>query len=353
MASSTSKGPRILELADRIASDIRRRKLKPGDAYLGTADIARMLRVSSTTANRALQLLARRQVLVRKQRRGTLIARPPSPEAASSLRRLHLLVHNDYLRSEGLLADGLVLGIQGQLPAAEIQFNFFPETNEAAYVEQLVAEALRASGTEGFALVRSSVQAQRLLLASGLPTVITGTLMPSIVGLSFVDRDHAQIGRLMAEHMRQVRCRRVAVLLRDRPGEGDHLLLDSVGKELGAAGFRVDCLQVRCLPADEPAVRSAVQTLIDDGPKPLGLICRSRPIAEAAAAACARAPRQAHVALCDIYRKDQAEPTYPYIEPLLSAEETGAQIAQMLERQARGATAPEHLIIPVRLRVPE
>src|SRR5271163_2507531 len=128
--------PRIVDLADRILDDIRRKKLRPGDPYLSTAEIARLLRVSGTAANRALQLLGQRQVLERRQRRGTFIAAPATSSHGASLRRVHLVVHRDYLRTEGLLADGVVFGVQGELPQAEIQFNFLPESNEIDYVQR-------------------------------------------------------------------------------------------------------------------------------------------------------------------------------------------------------------------------
>src|SRR3954470_19347948 len=106
-------GPRqIIELADRIAEDIRRRELRPGDAYLSTAEVARVMQVNGTKANRALQLLARRRVLDRRQRKGTFIAPPPADAdtPGPALDVVHLLVQQDYLRTEGLLADGVVLG---------------------------------------------------------------------------------------------------------------------------------------------------------------------------------------------------------------------------------------------------
>ena len=52
--------PRILLLADHIAEDIKRRKLKPGDPYQGTTETAEMLGVSTTAANRAMQVLVKR-----------------------------------------------------------------------------------------------------------------------------------------------------------------------------------------------------------------------------------------------------------------------------------------------------
>src|SRR3984957_16744093 len=130
MTPTVPQAPRIVDLADRILADIRRKRLRPGDPYLSTAEIARLLRVSGTAANRALQLLAQRQVLERRQRRGAFIARGPAGGKTVVVNRVHLLVHRDYLRAEGLLADGVVLGIQGELPQAEIQFNFLPESSE-------------------------------------------------------------------------------------------------------------------------------------------------------------------------------------------------------------------------------
>src|SRR3954451_11682207 len=137
-----------IDLADRIAEDIRRRELRPGDAYLSTAEEARGMQVNGTKANRALQLLARRRVLDRRQRKGTFIAQPPSDPPGPALDVVHLLVQQDYLRTEGLLADGVVLGIQGVLPSATLQFNFLPGGNEADYADRMIAEALRSPRPE-------------------------------------------------------------------------------------------------------------------------------------------------------------------------------------------------------------
>src|SRR5262245_1982988 len=107
---TVSAGAKIVDVADQIVADIRRRKLRPGDSYLTTAETAHWLRVSGSTVNRALQLLAQRGVIQRRQRQGTLIA---DLESDSPLRRVHLVVREDHLRTEGLWADGVLLGLQG------------------------------------------------------------------------------------------------------------------------------------------------------------------------------------------------------------------------------------------------
>jgi len=79
---------------------IQTRKLKPGDPYFTTSETARSFQVSGTTANRALQLLSQRRVLVRRQRAGTFIAEPESNGSTQTLQRVHLVVHIDRDQSQ-------------------------------------------------------------------------------------------------------------------------------------------------------------------------------------------------------------------------------------------------------------
>ena len=76
VSTGYSQTPHIVALARRLEEDIRQRGLKPGDAYLDLKKSARMLGVSSSTANRALQLLTQRGALTRVQRLGTFVSAP-------------------------------------------------------------------------------------------------------------------------------------------------------------------------------------------------------------------------------------------------------------------------------------
>jgi DNA-binding LacI/PurR family transcriptional regulator/DNA-binding transcriptional regulator YhcF (GntR family) len=353
----SSRSRTLSELADALAGDIRTRRLRPGDPYLTTAEAARLLGVNAAKANRVLQLLAQRRVLVRRQRKGAFIAQPPSSLEEAVLDRIHLLVQRDYLKTEGVLADGTILGLQGVLPRANIQFNLLPGPDEEEdYLNGLIAEALRASRPQGFVLVRSSVQAQRLFQASGLPTVVYGSLLPSIQSMAQVERDQRQIGALLARYLIGKQCRRLAVLLRDHVGEGDHQLLDAVMEELAAADFELGALTIRCLPADWETVQASVVKLAALRPGPLGLICRSEPLARAAASATPHLMGRAkpRVVVCDVYRKDINEPPLPHIVMTPSPEEIGRWIAELLEQQARGRRpTPARRLIPVTLIDPE
>ncbi|MGE3806456.1 MAG: GntR family transcriptional regulator [Gemmataceae bacterium] len=338
--------PRIVDLADRIAADIRRRRLKPGDAYLTTAALAQQFGVGTTVANRAMQLLVQRRLLERRQRKGTTIA---SKAASTGLRRVHLLVHRHFLQVEGLLADGVVVGIQGKVPDADIQFNFMPAGGEAAHVVALVNEALGNPEPEGFVMLRAPLEAQRALAASGLPAVLMGTTFPSVRGLASCDRDNRTLGRLLAELLLARGVRWLGVLMRERMLHGDHLTYDGVQEAAAAAGLKVDAVPVRCLPDDPAEVRAAVELLVSSRRGKGGLVCRNAVLAEASAGCNANLD----IAVCDVFPRDGHKPAFPYARATLNPQEMGSIIGDMLACQAAGRRPdPERVLVPVTVEQP-
>ncbi|MDZ7618064.1 MAG: GntR family transcriptional regulator, partial [Patescibacteria group bacterium] len=183
------KSSRIVQLADLLEQEIRGSKLRPGDPYLSTDDAASKLHVSTQAANNALRVLVKRGVIERRRRIGTYIARLPDETPPSALQRVHLVVHENYLRQEGLLGDGLMLGLQGELPGSQLQFNFAPPHDGHEFANRLIADALRTDGAEGFVLVRAPLAVQRIIASSGLPAVVFGSLQPSVQSLPWIDRD--------------------------------------------------------------------------------------------------------------------------------------------------------------------
>ena len=349
---------RILELADQLERRIANSGLRPGDAYPRTEEVARKLNISTSAANGALRVLAKRGILDRRPRRGTTVARLPGRSSHSALGRVHLLVHREYLQMEGLLADGLLIGIQGELPGVEMQFNFIPPVGGADYAAELVAESLRRRDAEGFVLVRAPLAIQRTIQASGLPAVVFGSVQPSVQGMPWIERDHRQMGALAAEHFVDRRCRRVIVLLRAEMGPGDFLLLDSLQQSLAAGGLGLDDFAVRCLPVDREAAKYCVASMLRERKRSAGCLCRSQLLAEGAAAAVELLPgktgRAIDIVVSDVYRKpSEPEPRFPYLRSLLTSEEIGQHLGRMLAQQARGEPVqPDHEIIPVALEVP-
>lgn len=366
MVAMKSHVPRIVELADIIVDDISKRQLQPGDPYQGTAETAEMLGVSTTLANRALQVLVKRRILHRRQRKGTFIQSLTGAVQDSALTKVHLLVQEDYLRTEGLLADGVVVGMHGELPSAQVQFNFLPGDSEAQYISELIATALRSGEQEAFVLVRASLHAQRLVAGSGMPTVVHGSLHPSVPFMPWIDRDHRQAGRLIVEHMLAKGMQKILMVMRDRLLTGDHLMLDSVQERMAEAGMPLSALTIRGLPADHEAVKASATSLLEPLAKagvPVGVICRSEPLAKGVVSVAEElgltAGKQYEVVVSDVYRKTASAqsgangPGWTSMKSQLSPEQIGAHIGRMLVAQAAGEVpSPNFELIGVELEEP-
>lgn len=335
-----SVAPAIVQLADQIEADILQRGLAPGDGYLNAAETAKMLKVGTASANRALQLLEHRQVLIRRQRRGTYISNRPV-HAGSAVRRINLIVDQSYLKTEGLLADGVLVGIQSVLPQADLRFRFMPVTDDPEFVHQMIDEALQSSEREGFVLVRASLTVQKLVAQSGLPAVIHGTPYPSVKSIPWIDRDVVQTGNLLTEYLLSRNCRHLLVLLRQQVLPGDHALLDTVQQHLDQAGPQFT-LTLRCLPAAEEEVEAEVLSLMSKRKGKWGLICRSEPLAMGANAALQKWNIQhkrsgGEIVLSDVYRSNTKDvPDWVHTQLLLSPQEIGVRIGELLRDQFSG-----------------
>jgi DNA-binding LacI/PurR family transcriptional regulator/DNA-binding transcriptional regulator YhcF (GntR family) len=347
--------PKILQLAARIEEDIRTRMLRPGDAYLGTQEVARMLGVSTVAANRAMQLLVQRRLLLRRQRSGAVIAEAALDSQRSRLRCVHFLVHRDYLKTEGLLADGVMIGMQAELPGVDVQMNFLPPVDSEESVTRRIAATLRASEPEGFVLVRASLAVQRLLQASGLPTVVHGSLYPSVHGLAWLDRDHRQSARLLTQHLLERDCQRVLYLSRDQLFPGDYPFLDGICETLAEAGRPLSALRIRHLPSDHAAIQAAVSELLGPQERGLGIIARTECLAEGAAAAIRAAGRETGsdvaVVISQVYRSGSEKPVaFPHTRNTWEPQKIGLRLGRMLVRLAGNQPLePDHEVIPVEL----
>ena len=109
MAALRKKVGKIVALAEQIEADIRTRELTPGDRYLSTVDTARMLRVDTTDVNKALQLLVKRGVLIRRQRVGAVIADSFNNPDDRRFGAIHFLMSDRAIRSEGLFDSDMVM----------------------------------------------------------------------------------------------------------------------------------------------------------------------------------------------------------------------------------------------------
>lgn len=348
--------PRIVQLARQVELDIRQRNLQVGDAYLTTAQTARMLGVSTTIANRALQFLARNGRLDRRQRRGTFIAERASGTGEPTIARVHLVVHQRYMKAEGLLADGVIVGLQSELPGVDVSFNFMPPGSESQYVEELTSGIMQAGQPEGLVLIRANLEVQQMIVQSGLPAVVYGTPYRSISQLSFVDADQRAIGELITQHAFEQRCKRLLVLMRDQMLPGDSPYLDAILETAGRVGLSADRIKIRSLARDRQLVGSEVRDYLEESKQRPAILCRDEPLADAAVAEADRLGMRLGddvvVAVSTIYRRGNEDPPpIPYTRYTESPVQIGEHLGRLLGRctKQQEPRRTESIILPVTL----
>lgn len=354
MSYGTAATPRIARLANQLSDHIQSHALQPGDRFLTTAEASKLLGVGSSTANRALQLLERRRLIVRQQRTGAVIAARPLTVEAPMLDRVHFLVHQKYLRAEGVGQDDLLLGIERELPGVNVQISFLPQGNETVFVRDLVDESLNANRADGFVLVRASYETQRLLSDLKIPTVVYGTLYPSITRLASLTEDMHAVGRELAKYLLSRGHQRLAHFGRQIAYRGDHWTIEGIAEALQAAGRGFDSLSLQLLPeADEVYVAEAERAL-DTGVT--GFICRTVRMAEAVKAAVdARqfgVAQDVEIAVCNVYRKAGSRPRFVYAKSVINSEEQGRHLARLLIGQMKGDESAKVEIMPIEIEFP-
>jgi DNA-binding LacI/PurR family transcriptional regulator/DNA-binding transcriptional regulator YhcF (GntR family) len=349
---------RIVDLVDRIEVDILQRGLTDGDRYLRTAETAKMLGVDSSLANQALQVLVKRQRLLRRPRVGTVIRGSGVSQMTSTIERVNLLSGNRKHTVDIMVDSGELLGLQGELPGARIQFSVVPPADEANYLEATVAEALRSRGNEVFVLHHSSIGMQRVISASGLPAVVQGGVYPSITNLPSLNSDHYSAAKLATEYALSRGHRRLVIVARQDQFPRADVVFNTIFRTASACGLPVEAIDLRFTPNDAGLGATLAAEVLDAEPQAPGILVFSRLVADAVSdtitARGLRVGQDVMLATLDYPILPNNRPNYPYLERLVSSEEAGALLGRMLKQALQSGTAGmADQIMPVRLRMPD
>jgi len=239
--------PKVVQLAEELAASIRESGLTPGDPYMNAAAVARELRVSASTANRVLQILAERGIVERAQKRGTRISNPDPEQPVHAIARVHMITFQNTVRQSGLMTDPVIVGMQRKLPGAMIQFNFLPPMGRPDYLARLLDEARRSAAPVGIVLTKAPAHAQRMVAESGIAAVAHGYPQAGVRRLPWITNDYAAAGHLAGRFCADVGAARLALVLPDRPIlEGDYRLMVGAQAVMARAGYRADAVTMRC-----------------------------------------------------------------------------------------------------------
>ncbi len=341
----------VIELANRIENDIKSRSFSEGDPYDTTAETARRFGVSTSSANRALQLLTKKGLIVRKQRSGASIGCLTAPtDGTLALDSIYIVLSARAAQTEGILSFDFLQGIQEELPGITLQQRFFPQTDHLDFINQLIAETLKEAKRPGFVLIRSSAEVQRALSLSGLPTVISGGIYPSITGVCSIDRDHTAIGKSLAESAIHADCQKHVILMRSDFGPGDRTYVRSLLDRLGEAGVALSDIAMELLPPDEKVIRAIISDHLKAGKgQKLSFLCKNSYLAEQVMREMgSRDPHK--VFMADCYVTEGADTSAPFPTPTWGQGRIGTEIARLLVQQNEKPMTDRNvteLVIPI------
>ena len=267
-----------------------------------------------------------------------------------------MLLYPEYYSVARSHLEQLVAGLHRALPGHAIQYTFLSGQDDVAFVRNLVG-SVPAGSFGGTVLFTSPLALQRFCAEQRLPVIVSGSVYPEAGSLPWVDRDQRRIGRLLAGHVLGRGHRRLALLMRDRWGSGDNLMIDGVHEALAEARLGFGALTIRSLPPEPELVAGAVGELLGRDGVPTALVCRTRLAADAAVAAVTAAgrkvPRDLEVVLAD-YHGDPAGVRYPHTRAVIGDEEEGVLLGRMLQALAGGERPdPDRHVIDVELVVPK
>lgn len=282
MLSST-----IRQVVSLIEEDLRRRGLAVGDVYLTAEQVGREFSVHPRSASRAMRLLAKRGVLLRKRGAGTFVGPNVRPPSSVRIQCIHLLTTADRKRT-GMPMGELIEGLLESTCSSNVQLNVLPPTEQVTHVQELLERGLADGTLSGCVLIGCKREIQEIVLGSGVPAVVFGGVYPSTSRLTSADTDQAELGYLLAKHLIQRNRRQLALIARDVWLPGDDLYHDGIRRALSETNCNHGGVMIRTVPhVGSDLMTDVIAQVLRREDRPTGLLCRDPVLAEAALRAAA------------------------------------------------------------------
>lgn len=164
-------------------------------------------------------------------------------------------------------------GVLESWPGVSVQVSLLPDNDIEEFLNRLVGSDRERSGIQGVILCRCPREVKEFFVASGLPTVVNGHVEEDIE-LPYVDRDQAEVGRLLADHLLDRGHRRIGLLMYDRWFAGDSLLVSGIQRSMGERQLAADDLAIRSVPGKPDMVRRAVEDVLSGPNRVTAVIAR-------------------------------------------------------------------------------
>jgi DNA-binding LacI/PurR family transcriptional regulator len=344
-------------VARRLEGDIRARGLQQGDRYLSVADAAIFLGVSPATAHRAMDVLVRKQLLIRQQGRGTFVGGGVvNGDRSSKVRTVHILLPDGLQAATPVRIDSMMTAVRQAMNVANVQFTFLPDRGTIEYLKELLKPSLQSGQLAGVIPISCSREAYRFLEQLGHPMVVLGSLYPDQHHLPSVDSDYYQAGYLLADYMVRAGHRQMALFAAAEGRPGDHAFYDGVSEALTRAQLPHNSLSMRIYPRDFDAFRAQVGHILQSADRPTGIICSVETFVPHVTAVAReiglRMPEDVEV--CFYGRASGAEQErVAHVETQVPFQSIALMVAEMLNRLCNGKKLEEtRVVVPVVLCEP-
>ncbi len=344
MQKKMVKDERTRQLADRLMEDIQNRQLASGDPYYTTIEAAEFLKVSGASANRALKLLARKNVLKRSQKKGAIIDNPQKKSPTISY--IHFIFDSGP-SSLNSAQEGLIHGVQEEMSLSHITYSILPIRAKMEEIFQIITRAAKSDESYGIIMVNSTPDVQKQIGRSGIPSVLLGTRCLGVPQFSSLDFARESPLRLLLDYLHNKRKHRIVLLMPKYIQSRDIETLNTA--------MRMDvpyCFFMQH-SKEEPELVDEVCELIEHIYNPDGFICYNLEYANAAAEAIKRLGKTQEeidvTVMTDVPQEYKQQ--YTHAVPLMNINQIGHRLGQILHANAIGLH-PQDEEIPVRLSCP-
>jgi len=358
MSTIEDRPPSQLDrLVARLEQDIRQRGLHAGDRYLTASEAANILGTSTATAQRAMQRLSRRGMLVRRPNLGTFIGPHFEIKHKTMIRTVYVIAPPVGLQGETGRLEAVASGLRAQLQDVNVTLCTPPQSGATAYVKELIQSAFAAGKVAGVVPFSCPREVYRQLSDTGAPTVILGTPYSDEQDIPSIDVDNRMAGRLLIEYLAGRGHRRMTLISAVEGRPGDCFFHDGLSEALTEAQLPHNSLILRIAPLNVEAVESVLDDLFTMDDKPTALIARTPVLARLAAEALKRSQRPAARSCEIVYQSHAATeltiaepPPFTRVEPTISLRAMANQAGDMLERIEKGEPVePLHIYVPIEL----
>ena len=187
----------VLDLAQRLETDIRQRCLTPGHKYLTAQESALLLGTSVGRANRALQILAERDVVVRRRNSGTFVGDALQGPAVDDVLTVSILEPARNGLEDGFRLDLIIKGVLASMSdVRDVRLSYVPAESGVPFVQGLLEPLRNAGRLAGVIASSCHRDVYRYLGENHYPLLVMGSLYPDQPYPS-IDGDERSGGKML------------------------------------------------------------------------------------------------------------------------------------------------------------